>query len=419
MKDKTPAALINVECNFCGKGRKEVEKLVVSNDVGICNECIDLCSGILNKEKLEKMHDDKKINRALDPAKIKRHLDQYIIGQDEAKVALSVGVVNHYKRIFFESDVRVDKSNLLIFGPTGSGKTLLARTIADYLNVPFVIADATCLTEAGYVGDDAEEVVGRLLAAADYDIERCQQGIIFIDEVDKIGRKSESATVTRDVSGEGVQQALLKLVEGALCRVTIAANRKIVTSDTVEVDTRNILFIAAGAFEGINRIIGQRQNAVSIGFESNVDRRRVDRSRVSHEDFVKFGMIPEFTGRFPVIVHTNDLTLDDYVSILRDPKDSLVRQMQFLFGLDGIELEFEPDALTAIADRAHRLTVGARGLRSIVEKILMPYMFQLIELKNSGVKSLVITRDTVTQGAPAHLRQDPDPPSEQIQQILY
>jgi ATP-dependent Clp protease ATP-binding subunit ClpX len=416
MKEKTQS---NVECNFCGKGRREVEKLVVSNDVGICNECIDLCSGILNKEKMDKMHEDKKVNRVLDPAKIKKHLDQYIIGQDEAKIALSVGVVNHYKRIFFESDVRIDKSNLLIFGPTGSGKTMLARTVASYLNVPFVIADATTLTEAGYVGEDVEAVVGRLLAEADYDVERCQQGIIFIDEIDKISRKSESSTVTKDVSGEGVQQALLKLVEGTRCKVTVNASRKIVTNDTVEVDTRHILFVAAGAFEGINKIIGQRQNAVSIGFESNVDRKKVDRSRVAHEDFVKFGMIPEFTGRFPVIVHTNDLSLEDLVSILRDPKDNLVRQMQFLFGLDGIDLEFEHDALISVAEQAQKLKVGARGLRSIVEKILMPYMYQLVDLKNSGVRKVCITEECARGQGSARLIQDLDLSSEQTQHILH
>lgn len=416
MKEK---AQNNVECNFCGKGRKEVEKLIVSNDVGICNECIELCSGILNREKTERIHEEKKVNRVLDPVKIKRHLDQYIVGQDEAKVSLSVGVVNHYKRIFFDSDIRIDKSNILLFGPTGSGKTLLARTIASYLNVPFTIADATTLTEAGYVGEDVESVVGRLLAEADYDIERCQQGIIFIDEIDKISRKSESATVTKDVSGEGVQQALLKLVEGTRCRVTVNANRKTMGNDTVEIDTRNILFVAAGAFEGINKIIGQRQNAVSIGFESNVDRRRADRSRVAHEDFVKFGMIPEFTGRFPIIVHTNDLTLSDYVNILLEPKDNLIRQMQFLFGLDNVGLEFEADALEAIALQAQTLKVGARGLRSIVEKILLPYMYQLVDLKNSGVRTVCITKDTVISNAPARLIEDPPTSSEQTQHILH
>lgn len=398
MKEKSHS---HVECNFCGKGRNEVEKLIVSNDVGICNECIDLCSGILNREKLDKMHEDKKINRVLDPVKIKRYLDQYIIGQDEAKVALSVGVVNHYKRTFFESDIKIDKSNLLIFGPTGSGKTHLARTIANYLNVPFVIADATTLTEAGYVGEDVESVVGRLLAEADYDVDRCQQGIIFIDEIDKISRKSESSTVTRDVSGEGVQQALLKLVEGTKCKVTVNASRRVVANDTVEVDTKNILFIAAGAFEGIGKIISQRQNAVSIGFESNVERGRVDRSRVAHEDFVKFGMIPEFTGRFPIIVHTNDLELDDFVNILSEPKDNLIRQMQFLFSLDDVELKFEREALIHVATEARKLKVGARGLRSIVEKILTPYMYRLVELKNSGVRTIVITRECAAGEAEA------------------
>jgi ATP-dependent Clp protease ATP-binding subunit ClpX len=400
MKDNTQN---HVECNFCGKGRKEVEKLIVSNDAGICNECIELCSGILSKEKLERVHGDKKTNGVLDPIKIRQYLDQYIIGQDSAKMTLSVGMVNHYKRIFFPGNVRIDKSNILIFGPTGSGKTLLARTIAEYLDVPFVVADATSLTEAGYVGDDAEEAISRLLAAADYDVERCQQGIVFIDEIDKIGRKSEGAAVPRDVSGEGVQQALLKLVEGTKCKITVNANRKIVANDTVDIDTRNILFIAAGAFEGINKIISQRQNAVSMGFESNVERRRVDRSRVAHEDFVKFGMIPEFTGRFPVIVHTDDLALNDYIKILAEPKNNLLQQMQYLFGLDDVLLEFDTTALEAMATQAQQLGVGARGLRSILEKILMPYMYRLVELKESGVKELHITAGCVTNGEPAHL----------------
>ena len=279
-----------VYCNFCNKSRSEVKKLIVANDAGICDECIDLCSNILSKEKNEELKKEKKLNGVLDPTKVKRFLDTHVVGQEAAKITLSVAIVNHYKRIYFKPQNEVEKSNILIFGPTGSGKTLMARKIANYLKVPFVIADATTLTEAGYVGEDVESMIGRLLAEADYDVERCEQGIVFIDEIDKIARKSESPLV-RDVSGEGVQQALLKLVEGTKCSVKIGGNRKNVAADAVEIDTKNILFIAGGAFGDLDRIINQRNNNKSnMGFTGSPTIEKTVRSKFRQEDFIKFGM---------------------------------------------------------------------------------------------------------------------------------
>ena len=390
-----------VKCNFCGKGRSDVGKLIVANDAGICNECIDLCVGILDQEKIDKIKQDKKINKALDPQKIKSYLDQFIVGQDSAKMALSVAVTNHYKRNFFKPKVEVEKSNVLVFGPSGSGKTLLAKIIARYLNVPFVIADATTLTEAGYVGEDVESVIGRLLAEADYDVDRCQQGIVFLDEVDKITRKSESSTVTRDVSGEGVQQALLKLVEGTKCRVSVNGAKKHPSTEQIEIDTSKILFIAGGAFVDLDRIIEARQNKTGIGFNSQLKSDEVDRNQVVPEDFVKFGMIPEFTGRFPVTVHTNNLTKDNLIRILTGTKNSLIKQMQFYFESDLIKLEFTEEAIESIADQVLYMGVGARGLKSILEKTLLPYMYTLVELRNQGVTKIIITDKTVKYNEPA------------------
>lgn len=383
-----------VFCNFCGKNRSEVAKLIVANDAGICDECIDLCSNILTKEKNETLKKEKKLNGVLDPVKVKRYLDTHIVGQEEAKITLSVAIVNHYKRIYFKPNNEIEKSNILIFGPTGSGKTLLARKIANYLKVPFVIADATTLTEAGYVGEDVESMIGRLLAEADYDVERCEQGIVFIDEIDKIARRSESPLV-RDVSGEGVQQALLKLVEGTKCHVKIGNNRKNVASDTVEVDTRNILFIAAGAFSDLDRIINQRNNTSTLGFTGNPVKTDVKRHSFRQEDFIKFGMIPEFTGRFPIITHVNDLDLDSMVRILVEPKNNLIKQMQFYFDIDNIELSFTDDAILAIAEQALSMSSGARALKGILEGILQPYLFDIENIKKTGQKQVVITKDVV------------------------
>lgn len=383
-------------CNFCNKSRSEVHKLIVANDAGICDECIDLCSSIISKEKNEELKKEKKLNGVLDPMKVKRFLDTHIVGQDEAKITLSVAIVNHYKRIYFKPTNEIEKSNILVFGPTGSGKTLLARKIANYLKVPFVIADATTLTEAGYVGEDVESMIGRLLAEAEYDVERCEQGIVFIDEVDKIARKSESPSV-RDVSGEGVQQALLKLVEGTKCQVKIGGNRKNVASDTVEIDTRNILFIAAGAFADLDKIIEQRTNRAGVGFTADPVKHKVDRARFRQEDFVKFGMIPEFTGRFPIVTHVDALDLDSLVRILVEPKNNLIKQMQFYFDIDNIELKFTDGAVLAVAEQALELQSGARALKGILEKILQPYLFDIESIKKSGQKTLEITEEIVRQ----------------------
>ena len=391
----TDSKIQHIHCNFCGKGRSEVEKLIVANDAGICNECIDLCSNILTKEQNDRIRADKKITRALDPAKIKTYLDKYIIGQDESKIALCVSLVNHYKRVFLNSAIEIEKSNLLILGPTGSGKTLMARAAARYLNVPFVIADATTLTQAGYVGEDVESVIGRLLSEAENDVDRCQQGIVFIDEIDKIGRKSESATITRDVSGEGVQQALLKLVEGTKCSVTVNGNKKHPSVETVEIDTTNILFIAAGAFDGLEKIMDRRRNKTSMGFNTSAKVEPTPDQRVEPEDMVQYGMIPEFIGRFPIMVRTQELELEDLTRILIEPHNSLLKQMQFFFEADGIELDFENEALLAIAQQAHDQKTGARGLKSVMERLLMPYMFDLLTLKSSGVKKIKIMEDTV------------------------
>lgn len=391
---------LQIHCNFCGKNRSEVDKLIVANDAGICNECITLCSNIINKENNDDIRKDKKISKALDPIKIKNFLDEYIIGQDGAKIALSVGVVNHYKRIFFESDVELEKSNILVFGPTGSGKTLLAKTIARYLNVPFVVADATTLTEAGYVGDDVESVVGSLLAAANNDVKACEQGIIFLDEVDKIARKSESASLTRDVSGEGVQQALLKLVEGTKCRVSVSGGKKHPALDQVEIDTSKILFIAGGAFAGLDTIVERRQRGTNIGFTGKTTTEDLNSTEITPEDFIKFGMIPEFCGRFPIAVGIDQLTVEDLTRILTEPKNNLIAQMQFYFESDSVELAFTPEAIVAIAELAHEQQVGARGLKTILEKTLMPYMYTLSEIKKQGFKKIEITDKVVKNNAP-------------------
>lgn len=382
-----------VFCNFCGKSRNEVHKLIVANDAGICDECIDLCSNILSKEKNDELKKEKKLNGILDPVKVKRFLDAHIVGQDQAKITLSVAIVNHYKRIYFKPNNEIEKSNILIFGPTGSGKTLLAKKIANYLKVPFVIADATTLTEAGYVGEDVESMISRLLAEADYDVERCEQGIVFIDEVDKISRKSENPSV-RDVSGEGVQQALLKLVEGTKCTVKIG-NRKNVATDSVEIDTSNILFIAAGAFTELDKIIERRSENNRIGFTAGLESNKLDRSKFLHDDFVKFGMIPEFTGRFPIVTYVDDLDLNSLVRILIEPKNNLIKQMQFYFDIDNIELKFTDKAILTIAELAVEMKSGARALKGILEKVLQPFLFEIESIKKSGQKIIEIDETVV------------------------
>ena len=384
----------HMSCDFCGKARSEVNKLIVANEAAICNECIELCTNILDQERIDAIKTDRKLSRVLDAVKIKKHLDNYVIGQENAKIALSVAVVNHYKRVFFKPKLELEKSNLLMFGPSGSGKTLLARTVAKYLNVPFVIADATSLTQAGYVGEDVESLVGRLLSEADNDVEKCQQGIVFIDEIDKIGRKSESATLHRDVSGEGVQQALLKMVEGTKCRVTMNGNKKHPAIETVEIDTSHILFIAGGHFDGLKKIVEQRQKGSGIGFTMSAG--TSTHEHIVPEDFMRYGMIPEFIGRFPITVELEGLGLEDFTRILIEPKNSLLSQIQFYFQTDGIELEFDDAAVIAIAEKAINLNIGARGLKTIIESSMLPYMYSISQLKKQGIKHLKVTEQMIT-----------------------
>jgi ATP-dependent Clp protease ATP-binding subunit ClpX len=387
-------------CNFCGKHKDAVTKLIVGDSVAICNECVDLCQTLLVDEAPEPTE-----SPTLDPLAIKAHLDQYVIGQDQAKQVLSVAVVNHYKRINNQDkNTEIEKANILMLGPTGSGKTLLARTVARYLDVPFVIADATSLTEAGYVGDDVESLISRLFAAADYDVARCQRGIVFVDEIDKIARKSESTSITRDVSGEGVQQALLKLVEGTKCRITPQGGRKHPAGDTVEIDTANILFIAGGAFVGLETILKNRIKGSTIGFGSKLANKDNDNlmDKTMPDDLVRFGLIPEFVGRFPSWVALQELTKVDMLRILQDVKHNYISQYHWLFERDDVELNFTPAALELIAERTIANKTGARGLHSELERVLMPHMFYLAEYRRQGIKHVEIDVDQVN--TPKELR---------------
>ena len=380
-------------CSFCGKHKDAVTKLIVGEDVAICNECVELCETLLRDEIVTKLSK----NFVLDPEVIKAHLDEYVVGQEQAKQVLAVAVVNHYKRITNpDPDVEIEKCNILMLGPTGSGKTLLARTIARYLDVPFVIADATSLTEAGYVGDDVESLISRLYADADGDVAKTQRGIIFIDEIDKISRRSESASITRDVSGEGVQQALLKLVEGTKCRVTPTGGRKHPSGDMIEIDTTNILFIAGGAFVGLDNVIKSRVRGTSIGFGAKVSSYAgMHLDQTTPEDLIKFGMIPEFVGRFPSWVSLKELTKADLIRILLDVKHSYITQYSWLFEKDRVELEFSPEALELIADRTILNKTGARGLHSELERVLLPHMFYLARYRRQGVDHVFIDVDQV------------------------
>lgn len=380
-------------CSFCVKHKDAVAKLIVGDRVAICNECVELCETLLADESIVKPTDPVE----LDPQTIKQHLDQYVIGQDRAKQVLSVAVVNHYKRIANpDPNVEIEKSNILMFGPTGSGKTLLARSVARYLDVPFVIADATSLTEAGYVGDDVESLISRLFAAANGDIAKTQRGIVFIDEIDKISRRSESASITRDVSGEGVQQALLKLVEGTKCRVTPTGNRKHPSGEMIEIDTTNILFIAGGAFVGLDAVVKNRVRGTSIGFGAKVNSDvNTNLDQVTPDDLIKFGMIPEFIGRFPSWVALRELSKEDLIRILLDVKHSYIQQYSWLFGQDRVELEFSPEALELIADRTILNKTGARGLHSELERVLLPHMFYLAQYRRQGIDRVIIDADQV------------------------
>ena len=394
----------NLICSFCSKSRKDTKKMIVgAGKTAICNECVNLCNEILdedsvksNKEKLRSGE-----HELLNPVKIKEHLDQYVVGQDSAKTVLSVAVANHYKRIVMPPEgFELDKSNVLILGATGSGKTLLAKTIAEYLNVPFAIADATALTEAGYVGDDVENIITKLYAAAGGDKVLAEKGIVFVDEIDKICRKSESASLTRDVSGEGVQQGLLKIVEGTVCRVPPQGGRKHPDAAMVEIDTKNILFIVGGAFVDLEKQMSKKKSG-GMGFGANIGPAddKSNLAEVTPEDLVKFGLIPEFVGRFSMITHVNHLSELQLVSVLTDPKNSLIKQYQYMLSLDDIELKFTRGARLAIARRAKKLGTNARGLRNILDTILLPYQFDAQEMSSKGVQSIEITEETVDTGA--------------------
>jgi ATP-dependent Clp protease ATP-binding subunit ClpX len=381
-------------CSFCSKHKDQVGKLIVSHKVAICNECVDLCSGLL-KDSVTQISKKKSSTVDLDPREIYNYLNQYVIGQSDAKRVLSVAIANHYKRIAnTDPEIEIQKSNILMIGPTGTGKTLLARTVARYLDVPFVIADATCLTEAGYVGDDVETLISRLYSAANCDVERTQRGIIFVDEIDKISRKSENATVARDVSGEGVQQALLKLVEGTRCKIPAQGNKKSAGSDTVEIDTSRILFVAGGAFVGLDNIVRNRVRGTSIGFGASVSS---DVGHVEHtaDDLVRFGLIPEFVGRFPTTVSLEQLSKDQLVNILTGVKHNFVEQYKWLFDQDGVELEFDTESLDLIAERTISTKTGARGLHSELERVLLPHMFDLSQYRKQNIIKVVINRDQV------------------------
>jgi ATP-dependent Clp protease ATP-binding subunit ClpX len=383
------------DCSFCGKHKDQVTKLIVSHQVAICSECVDLCNNLLKDIKPVDAKSTAKKDQVPDPNDICNYLDQHVVGQDKAKRVLSVAIANHYKRIN-NTNHTISKANILMIGPTGTGKTLMVKTVAKYLNVPFVVGDATCLTEAGYVGDDVESLITRLYTAADNNVDACQKGIIFLDEIDKIARKSENATVSRDVSGEGVQQALLKLVEGTKCRIPSAGSRKSMSGDTVEIDTSNILFIAGGAFVGLDQIIQNRVQGTAMGFNAQIGSlQQTNKDNVLPDDLVRYGMIPEFVGRFGNYVNLHALNKQQLINILTQVKDNFVAQYQWLFDQDGVNLEFEPESLDLIAERTLETRTGARGLHSELERVLLPHMFDLPRYRKQNIVNVSINKTQV------------------------
>ena len=385
-----------VHCSFCAKHKDQVVKLIVGNNAAICDACVDFCENLLkDRKKMAKATEEK--SAVLNPRDIKDFLDQHVVGQDSAKIVLSVAIANHYKRISNVDDtVEIQKVNILMIGPTGTGKTLLARTVARYLDVPFVVADATCLTEAGYVGDDVESLISRLYLAANGDVQRCQRGIVFLDEIDKIARKSESATVARDVSGEGVQQALLKLVEGTKCKIPTQGNRKSASADTVEIDTTNILFIVGGAFVGLDSVVKNRVQGTSMGFGANFsDSSKIETEPVTPDDLVRYGMIPEFVGRFGSCVSLQALTKSQLINILTEIKNNFISQYKWLFDQDGVALEFDSESLDTIAERTLQTKTGARGLHTELERALLPHMFDLPRYRRQNILQVVINKELI------------------------